>query len=57
MNRIKWLDSEIKRLSILQKITNSDKLKQTIQTQIDKLEQEKNQKQRNGFLRRLFYKE
>lgn len=57
MNRTKYLNSEIKRLRVLLKCTNSDKLKQIIQTQIFKLEQEKKEKQRNGFLRRLFYKE
>ena len=57
MNRIKWLNSEITRLNALHKNANSDKIKQIIRIQIFKLEQEKKEKQRDTFLRRLFYKE
>ena len=57
MNRTKYLNSEIKRLKELLRSANSDKLKQIIRIQIFKLEQEKKQKQRNAFLKRLFYKE
>ena len=45
------------RLKELLRSANSDKLKQITRIQIFKLEQEKKQKQRNAFLKRLFYKE